>query len=118
MDRLGPEFNPSNLINKNQKMFHNLSMLNGFAFCGDDEAYEHTYLDRIKIDKNYIHDNFNNKRPHIDKLFENEDQFLADNHKDVKIQPRPSFKKVESLKSGGTLDPAKLLSKSAKNQSN
>lgn len=54
-------------------MFHNLSMLGGFAFCGEDEAYEHTYLDRIKIDKNYIHDNFNDKPPHIDKLFENED---------------------------------------------
>ena len=38
MDRLGPEFNPSNLINKNQKMFQNLSMLNGFAFCGEDDG--------------------------------------------------------------------------------
>lgn len=52
MDRLGPEFNPTNLINKNQKMFQNLSMLGGFAFCGEDEEYQHTYLDRIKIDKN------------------------------------------------------------------
>jgi hypothetical protein len=107
MDRLGPEFNPSNLINKNQKMFHNLSMLNGFAFCGEDEAYEHTYLDRIKIDKNYIHDNFNDKPPHIDKLFENEEEYL-DN--DGKIQSKLTSKKVESLYSGGTLDPARLLS--------
>jgi hypothetical protein len=59
-------------------MFHNLSMLNGFAFCGEDEAYEHTYLDRIKLDKNYLHDNLNDKPVHIDKLFENEDAFLGD----------------------------------------
>ena len=115
MERLGPEFNPTNLINKNQKMFHNLSMLNGFAFCGEDEAYEHTYLDRIKIDKNYIHDNFNNKPPHIDKLFENEDEFLGENSPDCKIQPRYLSKKGESMNSGGILDPARLMSKSAKN---
>ena len=78
MDRLGPEFNPSNLIKKNQKMFHNLSMLNGFAFIGDDEAYEHTYLDRIKLDKNYLHNNLCDKPVHIDKLFENEEAFLDD----------------------------------------
>ena len=53
-------------------MFHNMSMLDGFAFCADDEEYEHTYLDQIKIkDSNY------DTRPvYIDKLFENEDLFL------------------------------------------
>jgi len=37
------------MISKNKKMFHNMSMMNGFALCAESE-YEHTYLDRIKID--------------------------------------------------------------------
>ena len=55
-------------------------MLDGFAFCGNSE-YEHTYLDRIKIDQeNYLD---NNKPVHIDKLFENEDAFLDDPMEEV-----------------------------------
>ena len=73
-------------------MFHNLSMLNGFALCAESE-YEHTYLDRIKIggNENYL----DNGRPvHLDKLFENEDQFLDDPMEEVKPLKRsrkPSF---------------------------
>ena len=53
-------------------MFHNLAMLDGFALCGEDDDYERTYLDKIKIDTNY-----NQDQPiHIDKLFENEDAIL------------------------------------------
>lgn len=69
MKRLGPEFNPANLINKNKKMFHNLTMLKGFALCAEDEEYEHTYLDQIKIEKEVYDD----KPVYIDKLFEKED---------------------------------------------
>jgi hypothetical protein len=47
IQRLGPEFDPQNLMKKNPKMFQNMSMM-GFALCADSE-YEHTYLDRIKI---------------------------------------------------------------------
>lgn len=72
MNKLGPQFNPANLISKNKKMFHNLSMLDGLAICTDDENYERTYLDQIKIETNYQPDCFN-KPIHIDKLFENED---------------------------------------------
>jgi len=50
IQRLGPEFNPENLFSKNKKMFESLSMLDGFAFCADDDEYEHTFLDRIKIE--------------------------------------------------------------------
>lgn len=68
-------------MNKNKKMFHNLSMLNGFAFCADNNEYSHTYLDRIKIEQeNYL----DNKKPvYIDKLFENEDAFLDDPMEEV-----------------------------------
>ena len=45
MNMRGPEFNPTNFINKNLKMFQNMSMLDGFAICGDDDDYERTYLD-------------------------------------------------------------------------
>ena len=74
-------------------MFHNLSMLDGFAFCGEENQYEHTYLDRIKIGitENYLD---NNKPVHIDKLFENEDEFLDDPMDEVKPlrrSRRPSF---------------------------
>jgi hypothetical protein len=101
MQRLGPEFNPNNLINKNKKMFHTLSMLDGFAFCADDDEYEHTYLDRIKIEQeNYLD---NNKPVHIDKLFENEDAFLDDPMTDVaplKRSRQPSYSSnVKSMRS-------------------
>lgn len=56
IQRLGPEFDPKNLINKNKKMFEKMSMMNGFAICADVE-YEHTYLDRIKIDNQNQMDN-------------------------------------------------------------
>jgi hypothetical protein len=58
-------------------------MLDGFAFCAEDAEYEHTYLDRIKIDnyENYLD---NNKPVHIDKLFENEDVFLDDPMDEIK----------------------------------
>lgn len=99
-------------------MFHNLSMLNGFAFCGEDEAYEHTYLDRIKLDKNYLHDNLNDKPVHIDKLFENEDAFLGDELNDnQKICGKSSTIKMDGSIYSGNLDPAKLMSKSTKNPS-
>ena len=75
--RLGPEFNPTNLINKNKKMFQHLNMLDGVALCAEDENYQRTFLDRIKIVENDLKQApFNNKPTHIDKLFENEEQFL------------------------------------------
>ena len=48
-------------------------MLDGFAFCADDDDYQHTYLDNIKI-KDVEYDD--TKPVYIDKLFENEDAFL------------------------------------------
>jgi len=48
-------------------------MLDGFAFCADDEDYQHTYLDKIKI-KDV---EFDTRPVYIDKLFENEDAFLS-----------------------------------------
>ena len=45
MNKLGPQFDPTNLYNKNKKMFHNLAMLDGIALCADNEDYERTYLD-------------------------------------------------------------------------
>jgi len=53
-NRLGPEFDPTNLINKNRKMFTHLNMLDGVALCSESELYERTYLDRIKIGANYL----------------------------------------------------------------
>lgn len=50
-DRLGPEFDPTNLINRNKKMFKNFNMLDGIALCSDND-YQRTYLDKIKIDEN------------------------------------------------------------------
>ena len=62
-------------------------MLDGFAFCADDDEYEHTFLDRIKIEQeNYLD---NNKPVHIDKLFENEDAFLDDPMEEVAPLQRP-----------------------------
>lgn len=68
-----------------------MSMMNGFALCAEVE-YEHTYLDRIKIGNQ---NQMDNGRPvHLDKLFENEEQFLDDPMEEVaplKRSRKPSF---------------------------
>jgi len=33
LNKLGPEFDVTNIINKNQKMFKNFEMLDGIALC-------------------------------------------------------------------------------------
>lgn len=38
-NRLGSEFDPTNLINKNKKMFMHLNMLDGVVMCDDNENY-------------------------------------------------------------------------------
>ena len=49
-------------------------MLDGVALCAEDENYQRTFLDRIKIVENDLKQApFNNKPTHIDKLFENEE---------------------------------------------
>ena len=96
-NKLGPEFNYTNFINKNLKMFQNMSMLDGIAMCGEDDDYQRTYLDQIKIKHNYIQENFYNRPVHIDKLFANEDVFLdqpigSSSHMDLNsasIEPGP-----------------------------
>jgi len=98
INKLGPQFDPTNLYNKNKKMFHNLAMLDGLAICTDNVGYERTYLDQIKI-KNYYQDgNFNDKPSHIDKLFENEDQFLdGPYHHDADKYPTQNKPRCDSL---------------------
>jgi hypothetical protein len=54
-------------------MFKNFEMLDGIALCADDQDYEWTYLDRIKINDVAP---FDAKPSHIGKLFEREDEFL------------------------------------------
>jgi len=50
-------------------------MLDGFAYGADDEDYERTYLDNIKIHPNYYPESYVQKPIHIDKLFQNEDAY-------------------------------------------
>lgn len=83
MNKLGPQFDPTNLYNKNKKMFQNLAMLDGLALCADNEDYERTYLDQIKIASYYENENFNDKPSHIGKLFANEDKFLDGSYSNI-----------------------------------
>lgn len=53
-------------------MLNNLSMLDGIAFCGVADDYQHCFLDKIKITE----DQQAFKPTHIDKLFEKEDNYL------------------------------------------
>ena len=78
-------------------------MLDGFAFCGEDAEYEHTYLDRIKIGNNQENYLDCKKPVHIDKLFENEEAFLDDPMEETKVKPlkkasKPSFSSCASKK--------------------
>lgn len=70
-------------------------MLDGFALCADDQEYQRTYLDKIKIKQG----EFDDKPVHIDKLFEDEDQFLEDASQNF----------GESTNFEGFLDPERII---------
>jgi hypothetical protein len=72
MQKLGDKFDHNQFITKNKKMLNNLSMLDGIAFCGVADDYQHCFLDKIKITE----DQQAFKPTHIDKLFEKEDNYL------------------------------------------
>lgn len=74
-------------------MFKNFNMLDGIALCSNNQDYQRTYLDQIKIDDNFQPAFFQDKPTHINKLFEHEDEFLlsslsspSNKKKDVRFQ--------------------------------
>ena len=103
-------------------MLNNLSMLDGIAFCGVADDYQHCFLDKIKITE----DQHSSKPTHIDKLFEKEDNYLYKEEYETKntnekkfIKNRIKKQNVEnvSLKSSRAtdqLDQAQVIIKSDK----
>lgn len=52
--KIGPQFDSESFMSKNAKMVHNLQMLDGFAMCTENNEYERTYLDKIKIQPEFL----------------------------------------------------------------
>lgn len=74
-------------------------MYGGFAMC-EPAQYQRTDLDQINIQENDVFKA--NKPVHIDKLFENEEQYLDQplNKKQKKKKPRAMRKQYHDEKDG------------------
>ena len=96
MQKLGDKFDHHQFINKNKKMLNNLSMLDGIAFCGVADDYQHCFLDKIKITE----DQQAFKPTHIDKLFEKEDNYLyKEEYEEKFIKNRKNKQNVDNPQS-------------------
>ena len=101
------------LIKKNKKMFDNMQMLDGFVLCSEQDDYQRTFMDSIKLDQN----NFTQKQPvaYINRLFNTEDdneinnQIIDDEVKPIQIKKNRSSRKNSAVKEDkrGLLNSAK-----------